>query len=71
MTEHDALTLLSQRDQRFFDDFAKRCVYARLVMQGLARCYVVMGGEEYIRLATDEEQALSRQYSAQAEILAR
>jgi hypothetical protein len=59
-----ALIRLSQGDKLFHSD---RAAYAPLVMQGLARCYVIRGGDEYVRLATDEERALHAQFSAQAE----
>jgi hypothetical protein len=59
-----ALIRLSQGDKLFHSD---RAVYAPLVMAGLARCYVVRGGDEYVRLATDEERAIHTRYSARAE----
>lgn len=52
-----ALALLSRGHQRFFVDFKQRNLFAQLVMQGYARCYVLSGGEEWIRLATDKEKA--------------
>lgn len=66
-SEHSALTLLSQQDRPFFRDYAERMVFARLVMMGLARCYVKEDRSEWVRLATDDEQAMAAKYSAGAE----
>lgn len=68
MTASDALTLLSHGDRLFFASYADRCIYARLVMAGDARCYVREDRSEWVRLATEEERAMSQKYSAQAGI---
>lgn len=67
MTAADALTLLSHGDRLFFASYADRCVYARLVMTGDARCYVREDRTEWVRLATDEERAIHARNSACAE----
>ena len=51
-------------DQRFFGEH--RAVYASLVMAGDARCYVIEGGEEWVRLATYEERELHLKYQMSA-----
>lgn len=61
--EQSALTLLSQEDRLFF---SHRPVFARLVMAGLARCYVRADGSEWVRLTTVEERAIAAKYSKQA-----
>lgn len=48
-----ALLSLSQHDRPFFANYRERNLYAWLVMNGLARCYVIRGGEEYVRI-TDQ-----------------
>lgn len=64
--DHDdnaAHTLLSQADRLFF---SHRASFARLVMAGLARCYVRADGSEWVRLTTVEERAIAAKYSKQA-----
>lgn len=64
-SEQSALTLLSQQDRPFFRDYAERCIFARLVIMGYARCYVKEDRSEWVRMATAEEQGLAMKYPAQ------
>jgi allantoicase len=68
-----ALQALTVGDKPFYTTYAQRCVYAALVMEGYARCYVKEDRSEWVRLATYEEREMHarHQMSAQAESLER
>lgn len=62
-TLQQALAKLAHGPRPFFVDFKERCQFAQLVMMGLARCYVVKGGEQWVQLS----EAVHQQMSATAE----
>ena len=47
---HPSLAKLAHGDCLFFASYAERTLFARLVMAGLARCYVIRGGDEYVSM---------------------
>lgn len=53
-----ALLLLASADRLFFPDYATRLIHGQCVMHGWARCYVVIGGEEWIRITDDGRRML-------------
>jgi hypothetical protein len=59
MTPDQALLRLKEKPQLFFRDYAERCVYAALVMAGVARCYVKEDHSQWVRLATEDERRIS------------